>query len=393
MTTTNQARKTDNGGIGLTDREAKQFSFVRLITALADHSNGKAQQAAAFELDVCRTTANELSLREIRDIRSDIVIPFDILRQPITDDENVAESVIRMFAQRDLVVGTASAGGNLVATDLLGQSFIDILRNRAVMMRICTVLNDLQGNVVIPRQTAATVGSWLPTEQGSASEDDAAFDQITLTPKEIGVFQEYSRQLLIQSSVDIEAFVRLDLVMGIATSVDWAVLNADGTGGAPTGIRNQTGVGDVDHGANGGDPTWARVVEFETDVSSANADVGSMLYLVNAATRGKLKTTPKESGYPTYLMPETGMEMNGYGVEVTNQLPANLTKGLGSALSAMVFGNFADCFIGLWGGVDLLVNPYSGDTTRTTRVTAYQDVDVAVRHPESFSVADDVVTA
>ena len=46
----------------------------------------------------------------------------------------------------------------------------------------------------------------------------------------------------------------------------------------------------------------------------------------------------------------------------------------------------------MWGGLDLQVNPYSLDTSGAVRVTAFQDVDMQIRHPESFAAMQDALT-
>jgi len=75
-------------------------------------------------------------------------------------------------------------------------------------------------------------------------------------------------------------------------------------------------------------------------------------------------------------------------------VPSNLTKGTASGIcSAIIFGNFADLIIGMWGGLDLMVDPYSNSTSGTVRVVALQDVDVAVRNAVSFSAMKDALTA
>ncbi|MGF6348983.1 HK97 family phage major capsid protein [Variovorax sp. W2I14] len=85
--------------------------------------------------------------------------------------------------------------------------------------------------------------------------------------------------------------------------------------------------------------------------------------------------------------------MNGYRAAVTNAVPSNIAKGTGTDLSALIFGNFADLVIGMWGGLDLMVDPYTHSTTGTVRVTALQDVDVGVRNVESFATMEDAQTA
>jgi HK97 family phage major capsid protein len=52
----------------------------------------------------------------------------------------------------------------------------------------------------------------------------------------------------------------------------------------------------------------------------------------------------------------------------------------------MLFGNFSDLIIGQWGVLDVLVDPYTLGTSGGIRIRVIQDVDVAIRHAESFAV-------
>jgi HK97 family phage major capsid protein len=135
-------------------------------------------------------------------------------------------------------------------------------------------------------------------------------------------------------------------------------------------------------------------VDLETAVSVANADVGTLAYLTNAKVRGKLKKTFVDGPGTGERVWQKGSEpLNGYRAAVTNAVPSNIAKGTGTNLSALIFGNFADLVIGMWGGLDLMVNPYVFSETGTVRVTALQDVDVGVRNEESFSTMEDAETA
>ncbi len=84
--------------------------------------------------------------------------------------------------------------------------------------------------------------------------------------------------------------------------------------------------------------------------------------------------------------------LNGYPAHVTNQVASDLTRGTGTGLSAIFFGNWADLIIGHWGTLDILVDPYTGGTSGTVRVIALQDVDVVVRQPASFAAMLDAIT-
>ena len=330
--------------IGLSEKEAGRFSIVRAIAAMATGS----WKDAGFELEASRAVAKKLG----RDPQG-IYIPYETLR-------------------RDLVVGTATAGGHTVATDLAAESFIELLRNRMMVNAMgARSLTGLVGNVAIPRQTSGATSYWV-AESGAPTESAQAFDQVTLSPKTVGAFTDISRKLLLQSSLDVESFVRGDLAATLALAIDLAALNGSGASNQPTGIINTSGVGAVD--LTGG-ISWADVVELESDIATANADAGAMGYLTTAAMRGTMKTTLKASGVSGYLW-EGNDNINGYRAMVSNQIPAG----------KIVFGNWADLIIGMWGALDITTDIYTGSTSGTVRVVALQDVDIAVRHAASFSV-------
>lgn len=357
--------------IGLSDNEVRQFSFVRLINALANPANRAAQQAAAFEFDACAAAAE----RAGKDPEG-VMVPSDILR-----------------AKRDLTAGTATAGGHTVSTDLLADSFIDSLENAMrVRQAGATLLSGLVGNVAIPRQTSGATAYWV-AESGAVTESQAAFDQVSLTPKTVGAFSDISRKLLLQSSIDIESFVRNDLALRLALAIDLAAINGSGASNQPTGILNTTGIGDVAGGTNGLAPTWTHVVNVKKEVAKDNSLMGSLGWLLNADTVGKLQTTEKASSTAQFILGEDASRLCGYPVHETNQVPNNLTKGTGTDLSALIFGNWADLVIGLWGGLDINVDTATGSTAGTVRVVALQDADIAVRHPQSFAAMQDAITA
>ena len=333
--------------IGLTAQESRKFSFLRAINYLANPTDRSAREAAAFEIEASDAAAAKLG-RQSRGI----TIPQDVLR-------------------RDLNAGTASAGGNLVATDLDAGSFIDLLRNASALDQAgATVLTGLTGNVAIPRQSGAGTAYWV-AESGAPTESQQTVDQVSLTPKTVAAFTDYSRRLMLQSSIDVENMIRTDLATVLALKIDLSGLYGTGSNSEPLGLKLTTGISTEDFLADA--PSFAEVVAMESDVATANALMGSPVYLMNAAMRGNLKTTKKDAGSGIFLM--EGTEVNGYRGVLSNQV----------ASGDLWFGNFADLIIGYFSGLDLMVDPYTHSTSGTVRVVAMQDVDIAVRHPESFS--------
>ena len=299
---------------------------------------------------------------------------------------------------RNLIVGVGADGGDLVATNLLVGSFVELLRNASVVQAAgAMVLNGLVGNVAIPRQTSAESVFWL-AENAAPTESSATFDQVLLTPKTLAAFSEISRKLLLQGTPEIEGLVMKSLADSIAIEIDRVAINGSGVGEEPTGILNQAGVGVVDGGTNGLAPTYANIVALESSVSVPNALIGRLAYVTNAKATGDLKQILVDAGSGRFLLEgrmDSGRQtltMNGYQTIMSNNVPSDLTKGTGSNLSAIIFGNWQDLIIGMWSGLDLQVNPYSLDTSGQIRITAFQDLDIALRHAQSFSVINDVIT-
>jgi len=340
-----------NFDIGMTSAEVRQFSFLRAIHALANPADRRAQEAAAFEFEASRAAADKMGRTA-----QGLFVPTDVLK-------------------RDLTVGSATGGGHTVATNLLSANFIDSLENAMLVAKLgATVLKDLVGNIAIPRQTAGATAYWV-AESADPTESAAAFDQVTMSPKTVGAFSDISRKLLLQSSIDVEAFVRNDLALRLALAIDNKAIAGDGSSNTPTGILSTTGIGSVTLADQTGVkvPTFGEMVDIETEVSTDNALLGALAYMTTPSVAGGLKQAAKDAGSGQFVL-ENG-QANGYNVGVTNQCAANTT----------IFGNWADLFIAMWGGLDLNVDTSTGSTSGTVRVVALQDVDVAVRHAQSFA--------
>lgn len=355
------SKPTATGGeVGLTEKEIKQFSFLRAAHALANPQDARAREAAAFEFEVSNAAQKE-SGKTARGI----LIPVDVLRAGSSQ-------------KRDMTVGSNTAGGYTVSTDLLAASFIELLRNRLAIAQMgATVLNGLQGNIAIPRQTGGATAYWV-AESGAPTESQPALDQVTMSPKTVGAYTDVSRKLLLQSSIDVENMVRNDLAKVIALEIDRVALYGSGSSNQPLGLKLTSGINTVDLAA--ATPTFAELISMETKIATGNADVATMKYLTNALGRGLLKGAVKVSGQAQFLW-EDDM-VNGYGAYVSNQV-----ETASSTDPDFWFGNWADLLIGFWSGLDMMVDPYTQATSGTIRLIGLQDTDVACRHPVSFTRA------
>ncbi len=365
--------ETTDPGIGMSKKEAQQFSFLRAINALANPTDRRAQEAARFEFE-----ASEAASVKLKRAAQGIMVPMEVL-------------------QRDLTVGVDTAGGHLVATNLLSASFIEMLRNRMMVAKMgSTTLTGLVGDIAIPKQTGGATAYWVE-EKGDPNESSAAFGQVAMTPKTVGAWSDISRKLLKQSSIDIENLVRIDLARALGLAIDLAAINGSGSGNQPKGILRTTGIGAVVGGTNGAAPKWEDIVGLWSEVAIDNADIGATGFLTNSRVIGKLMTTEKANSTAQFVVknfPDTEgfTSLAGSRCGVSNQVPSNLTKGTANDCSAIIFGNWADLLVGMWGTLDITVDPYTNSTSGGVRIVALQDVDVAVRHAESFAVMADAKT-
>lgn len=298
------------------------------------------------------------------------------------------------MAHRDFTAGTASEAGNLVATGLRPDLFADVLRNRLALGRLgAMMLFGLSSNIDIPRKlTGSSLG--FVTEVAGAAETAPSTGKVSLSPKRIGGYIEFSKQAVIQSSIAVEPMLRQDVYSEYQVQFESAAINGSGSGANPRGIRNTSGIGAVVGGTNGAQVDWTHIVGLESAVANVNAepDAGSG-YLVNTRTRGWLKTKQKAANLP-FIWDNGAAPLNGYKAEVTNLVPSNLTKGSASGVcSSLIFSaNWPMLVLGTFGAVEILVDETTIAVNGMNRLILNAFVDVGCRRAADFSSMEDGLT-
>ena len=301
------------------------------------------------------------------------------------------------WAQRDYVAGTASAGGNLIGTQHLADRFVDSLRSRLAIAELgATMLPALVGNVDIPTRSGSASAYWIGGDNAdSITESTGTLGKIAMSPKTVGAYSKFSHLMDLQATPEIENLVRSDFLAVIAEAIDTAAINGSGSSNQPTGILNTANVGVVAGGTNGLAPTLDHLLNLKKEVSIDNADTSTAGYLTNAKVENVLLKLKDDQS--NYLLNPYGASLgdsriSGRRFIVSNNVPSNLSKGSASGtLSAIIYGNFADLLIGMWGNLEILVDPFTDFAKGTTGIRALQSVDVAVRHPESFAKMVDAI--
>ena len=354
-----------NPTIGLSAADCSRYSLARVYRSL--ERNEVPKDGLEFE-------AHREVVRRGGGAFLNFAVPFDILADK---------------GRRDMTVGTFGQGGAMVQTDI--GSPIELLRNSISALRLgATVLTGLRGNLALPRQTgASTVSSLSEIAQGQLS--NLVFDQPVMTPKRVFAKLVYSRQLLLQSSSSVEAWLRDDLFSQFALKLDYLCYNGSGSSSEPLGIVNTPGVGSVNFG---GTATWQSVLNFENSLATANAETpGAKIAMVTTpTTRNKWKgiavalsgaTTVSAKPLWESVSRDDGTNdgmVNGYRAAATQQILNN----------QVIFGNFKDLVLGMWGdGLDLTNDKYTRADMGEIQITANAYADVMLRHPQSFCVSAD----
>jgi HK97 family phage major capsid protein len=307
----------------------------------------------------------------------------------------------RVLATRAILTPTTGTGAKLTA---VSSDYIDLLRAQTVIASLgATFMGGLQGTFGIPKQTAGSSAYWIDAVGGTVTLGSPTIGQVVLSPKTIGAMTDLSRGFISQTSIDAEQFARNDIIKNLAVGIDTAAVNGSGTSNQPLGVRNNTNCQEyslsslanvtaaatMNATASGSAMTYAAVVQLETNVAANNVAIDSGAYLFTPASKGKLKTTPKVSGYPEYIYEMD--EVNGYRAVASNILPN--TNGTNNSCSTAIFGNWKDLMVGEWGTLDLTVDPYSLSNAGSIRLVGLQDVDIQLRRNESFSKILDHLTS
>jgi HK97 family phage major capsid protein len=265
-----------------------------------------------------------------------------------------------------------------------------------------TVLSGLTGNLDLPKMSQATTVQWI--DEGEViPETDTSFETVEIRPNTLASRLPVTRRLLLQASqnYDLELILRQDLVTSIAVEADRAAINGSGTGNEPLGLINNSNVTTLSLGSDGGQITYDNVVDLESAIASNNADIGSLGYVMSPSVRGAMKKTAVEPGTDRFIfeplpqpdpnMPGAGY-VNGYIAQASTTVPSDLTKGSGTGLSALIFGNWSDLYFGEFGAIDVTANPYGRMfPSGGVELRAMMDMDIKPRRTESFAVISDII--
>lgn len=274
-----------------------------------------------------------------------------------------------LLETRDQTVGTDTAGGYTVATNLGG--LIDRLRPTLAVQGLgATILSGLTGFLDLPKLTGGPTAYWI-SEDANTTESASTFGMLSMGPKTVSGEMQLSRRLMLQNAVALESVLRADLGFVLAQALDKAAIAGTGTSGQPTGILTALA---EDGTANASIELVAADLIAALEIDDVSGTSG---FLTNPKLMSRAR---KRTDTNTRSVPISETFYNE-SVVATNQVASISTK------EPLIYGHWSDLVIGYWSGVDILLNPYHTDVASKggVKLHAFLDADIAIRHAESFA--------
>ena len=345
----------------------KDFSLTALIQSMAPNCGHPDQRSLEASHQISRIATEQSG----GNTPMGAWVPFEVLQT--RDIDLTSGSVLKTGA---------------VAKDIS----LPMAASASLLTEGATLLTGLSGGSVgLPTFATGpdldTAGVWT-ADLGTVQQREPTFAQRVLQPKALAFTLTISRRLLLQTSTSIEMELRRLVLQAALNGILKAVLNGSAAN-EPLGLLNDGGLEVLSAGTNGAAPTWAHLAELESAVTNRTETMQRPGWLLPPLLRKKLRTTARGTNLDVIMPGTTLLDVPAY---VTKQLPTNLTKGTGTALTPLVFGDLAELVVGFWGpaGVDLLVDGVTRANQGQVRIIARVEVGYIARTIGAFSAYKDL---
>jgi HK97 family phage major capsid protein len=358
-----------NEDIGMSARETQRFSLTNVMRAIADND----WRNAGFEQEAI-SAAVEAAGRDSK--HGGVIIPSEVMRN--WGDFADADGVQYRGNEQAVRAAMATSGNaNVLTTDHLAARFIDNLRNESAFLRAgATMLTGLDNDVEIPGGDQNIAAAWLASEDADVAESVPTFRKVSLTPHDLGAYTDVTRRMLQQSTIAMEAYIRMQMVDAVRIAIDLAAGYGSGASGVPEGLANTTGIGSVTFAA--AIPTRGEIIDLRTAIAETNRGRG-VTYISGSEMVGDLQQTKVDAGSGIFLMGDDATRLVGNSFIESNQV----TSG------DLFAGVFSDMLIGMWGGLELARSTEAKFLSGGLRFRVIQTVDVDFTRVGSFALGND----
>ena len=234
-----------------------------------------------------------------------------------------------------------------------------------------------------PVVTSSVTAGWATTEIGNVAGPTAyATTDRAMTPNNtLGIQMRITRRTLKQAGAAIEEAIRRDINGAMAQALDKAIFLGAGASGEPLGIITGVATYGITSTAITAAATWAAFRAAVSRFLQANAagspDAVKLLIRPEVWEKmdGTLITSTAVSEWDrlTGNIPDANIAMTANALAAPTGAPLAC-----SALLTTASGGVAPIYVGLWGAVDMIRDPFSDAQAGGLRITALATADVTV---------------
>ena len=348
------ARQAQMGGTSVSEAKEinkinRSFSLSRAVQAA---SFGKALEGA--EAEWSQEAAKEYQMRGLQ-MSGQIGIP--------------ASALYRAGGEDNFQAGSGDGSG-FVATTVPG--VIDALRTPTMAERIgVTTINNATGNLKFPRVSEKAAGTQA-TEVEADSGSGLELDEVTLSPIRVAANTKYSKQLILQGGAQVDAMISRELAAGINETIDKAVFAKAAASAGEIVDKASAAISSSD------------LYNMQKAVLAAGGDLARCQYVGSPSALSILKA---EAAIASVSALMEGNSIDGY--------PTNFTPNLvddDASQGAVLFGDFTlGMVLAFFGGIDLLVDPYTNAGTAQIALHVNKFYDTDVRQAGALAYTSDFI--
>ena len=271
---------------------------------------------------------------------------------------------------------TAVSQGTSAIAPTVVMGYQDALREASVFNQVgANMLTGLSADTRLPitgKQSVAWEG-----EIDEAADGGVNFGKLDLTPLRLSSYVDISKQLLMQNGMGAQQAIVADLGRAAGAKIDAAMFAAANVTSAPGAIAGTTGVLTFTEAAYSPNASiYDDFMSAESALAVGEGLQGNLAYIANPVLMKDLKRSAQVAAVTAGVQ---GNLVNGYPTYYSN----GCTKVTDTSAD-FLFGDFSKLFIGMFGGLDITVDPYTKAINGEVRLIVNQYIDWGVSQPGAF---------
>lgn len=253
------------------------------------------------------------------------------------------------------------------STGVEAQSFVDAVYANTILDDLGVTRVSSTSDQRIPILGAVTT-QW-ETEVSDAVDGGSAMSKKDLAPKRLAAYVDFSKQAAMQANESIEGALRNSIAQAVGAKVEYALFTDDSANGAYDYLGNgKTALTNAD--------ITDLMMALVEEVQSNNHNRGNLGFAISNDLFTEVYTAAQVSGVNPLIINEAIM---GVAAKFSNQI-ADITN------PAVYYGDFSKVQIAQFGGVEILMDPYTQAIKGTNRLILNSYWDAALVQDAAISV-------